>query len=486
MPNTIPGTPFGEILQAVRNTSQRSGRLRNVSQPRFVAPINSTLSSLTPAQLAAVGVIATNADRPIRAALDAIVGEGLDDREVFNPDAPGIFGSTGINIEIRIFEPDGSFIRVLATIQGPITPQIVDFGEPRFAWEFAGFDTASGAPLTVGGTASPGDVQWVEGEDPKVFRFFDISTTPGTPIEITAPNPGTADPFVFAQPDPLAPVTQSRSPATSGEIDELDEGQRALATDLSQIIDTVTEIAEDIANNIDCDVCALLNQVLSDLFSLALDTNASFTDIDTILAESTEFDLELGACDSESLRLAAEETGIRGLADGLALIAQKLDVMHVAACNGESQLFGIPEESFTRKAGVTPQAILKVLESDPGPTGHAYTRPIRLPNFDDDLSGPFPSWTRGEWKTTAFATNGTRIVLFASSMESGATIVADLASRCQGFEDARIVSEFVPGSVSNPTLLVPFVAQLFPNGTGNNSLPSQTVRFLQDRRITTV
>lgn len=486
MPNVIPGTPFADILAALRNAPRRSNRLRDVAQRRVVAPINSTLSSLTPQQLAVVGIIASNSDRPIRAALNAIAGDNLVDPERFNPDAPGVFGQAGVQYQIEQFNQPGNIpVSGIDFVFGPITPSVVTGEFPPFppfnAWRFDAF-AGDGTPIFTGGTSVATRFTWEPGTEPHTFEIREVAN-PGTVVQAT---PGTADPIVIPQPEPLPPVQDERRVATGTDIQRLEDGQDETQTALDVVVDTVTEIAEEIAENLDCNVCALLTQILADLLNLSIDTEANFTAIENLLLPPTSFSVELAPCDEESDVQTAMGDGIAGLAAGLGRIADKLNVMHIAACNGESQLYGIPEDSFTRKTGVTPQAILKVLESDPGPTGRAYTRPIRLPNFDDVLSGPFPEWTRGDWRTTAFATNGTKIVLFASSMSAGASIVLDLASRCAGFENARIVSEFVPGAVSNPTLLRPFVAQLFPNGTGNNSLPTETFRFLQDRRITTV
>lgn len=469
----IPGLPFVDTV--ARNNIVRFGRKHRAASP-FKLPqgfVNSSLSALSPAELAGLG-IAVGVPAAVAGGIYAANALQPGDTTLLPPiNEDGTYGQSGTEYRVRLYNNasltsqcwTGSF-----SIFGPVSPSIYTFPNGTLkAWQFDGFNS-SGSPLNRGGPATVSSCTWTDEGDQKFFKVF----LNGDPAEIAIPvNPGSTEP---------RPVTLPVVPEFPGavdprtlqeEFDDSEERQNGIAGLIENVTETLTEVEEFLEDKLSCDLCNILS---SEQFEQGLFRNFvsdAIEEFNRKLLFNISVALDTAGCGEDP-----NVTTIEGdtFQEFVSLAVGGLDLTTLVkeeVCDLSEQSCAVPEEWLIRKAPFSPTLVLRMRESSQGHTGTPKPRDLSIPLYSGNGLSDFPTWRRGDFRCSVHSSDGYSIVVYADTQANARSTADALADLSTTFQERRYLESHQPGIVVNKVELTPFKTFWFPDGRKTGTEPAR-------------
>lgn len=473
MPLPTPGTPFTDIVNRSNNIVRTGGRFGGRRGFLPTAPINSSLQTLSPADLAILGLggIASipNVGGPYS-------GSALQPGEQIGeiPGAPnGTYGEEGVEYRIINCSSTGSCPNPGSSQYsnfGPITPVIsVSPNGQVFYWDFQGFDS-NGDPRTVPGTVPTAGNRWNQGQPQLTFEISVFSDPSQTPIPMT---PGSDEPTPILLPDTTDLPGVNSPTELQEEFDESEDRQIAIADLIQDVTENVQEIDDFLKDKLACDICGILsNESLEQgLFRNRVDD--ALDEIQRIIDFELDVTVDESDCELMSNPVTYMGDTLQSWADLIGGITAIQQTIKEASCEASKRDCAVPEEWTLRKNPATPTTVLRMRESSVGHSGTPKPRDINIPLYNGDGLTGFPTWTRGDYRCTVSDDNGLRITVWASSQAQARSVCDTLADMSDGFSTRRYVDGFQENIVVNKVALTPFKTLRFSNGRFSGTEPDR-------------
>ena len=472
----MPIDPTKSLADAAASLSVQRGSNTPPGARRGVLPSGaplSTLQTLSPEQLAALGVVAAvgtgfwSWDSP-----DDVIKPG-DVLSLASPNGDGTYGAVGVEYQAEIFLDPATTVPTggsRPSLFGPVTPTLwVSSNGNRKAWQFDGFDN-QGQPFTALGPVSSSKDYWEGSEPEKYFKIY----LEGDPLKEPIPeNQGL--PSIVEIPYPLAPEIADLEQEEEEENfrDRATDALNDIGNDLQELAELVGDIKETLETKLACNPCELIAQNELRRIQDHQETTEGISELEVRTRVQILETIDVAECGEEPQLVVIQREDFQGVVELLAANVTNLGIVKGKSCSLENIDVAVPESFVPTKAAHAPQVVLRMRES---PINHPSTprnRDIVLPYFVGDIDTNFPTWTRGPYKGTAKCAEGSFIKIFASSESECMSVLDSLGAKCTGYDsDSRIVSKGA-GWVTNEVALSPFKVLRFPNGQGSGIMPSE-------------